>query len=88
MPEENKEELESTQLESVENSTEEKQEKKVNEINYNSLSIEELIEEHEQLLETEKPYSVSKQIDEIKVCFYKKLHSFIKVQIIVLSCKG
>ena len=75
MPEENKEELESTQLESVENSTEEKQEKKVTEINYNSLSIEELIEEHEQLLETEKPYSVSKQIDEIKVCFYKKLHS-------------
>ena len=72
MPEENKEELESTQLESVENSTEEK---KVTEINYNSLSIEELIEEHEQLLETEKPYSVSKQIDEIKVCFYKKLHS-------------
>lgn len=75
MPEENKEELESTQLESVENSTEEKQEKKVTEINYNSLSIEDLIEEHEQLLETEKPYSVSKQIDEIKVCFYKKLHS-------------
>ena len=75
MPEENQEELESTQLESVENSTEEKQEKKVTEINYNSLSIEELIEEHEQLLETEKPYSVSKQIDEIKVCFYKKLHS-------------
>ncbi|MEJ6749220.1 MAG: DUF349 domain-containing protein [Flavobacteriales bacterium] len=75
MPDENKEELESTQLESVENSTEEKQEKKVTEINYNSLSIEELIEEHEQLLETEKPYSVSKQIDEIKVCFYKKLHS-------------
>ena len=27
------------------------------------------------MLETEKPYSVSKQIDEIKVCFYKKLHS-------------
>jgi hypothetical protein len=75
MPEENKEELESTQLESVENSTEEKQEKKVTEINYKSLSIEELIEEHEQLLETEKPYSVSKKIDEIKVCFYKKLHS-------------
>ena len=75
MPEENKEELESTQLESVENSTEEIQKKKVTEINYNSLSIEELIEEHEQLLETEKPYSVSKQIDEIKVCFYKKLHS-------------
>ena len=75
MPEENKEELESTQLESVENSTEEKQEKKVTEINYNSLSIEDLIEEHEQLLVTEKPYSVSKQIDEIKVCFYKKLHS-------------
>ena len=75
MPEENKEELESTQLESVENFTEEKQEKKVTEINYNSLSIEDLIEEHEQLLDTEKPYSVSKQIDEIKVCFYKKLHS-------------
>ena len=75
MPEENKEELESTQLKSVETSTEVKKEKKVTEINYNSLSIEELIEEHEQLLETEKPYSVSKQIDEIKVCFYKKLHS-------------
>ena len=75
MLEENKEELESTQLESVESFTEEKKEKKVTEINYNSLSIEELIEEHEQLLETEKPYSVSKQIDEIKVCFYKKLHS-------------
>ena len=75
MPEENKQEIEVTQLESVEDSTEEKQESKVTEISYNSLSIEKLIEEHEQLLETEKPYSVSKQIDEIKVCFYKKLHS-------------
>ena len=75
MPEENKQEIEVTQLESVEDSTEEKQENKVTEISYNSLSIEKLIEEHEQLLETEKPYSVSKQIDEIKVFFYKKLHS-------------
>jgi len=75
MPEENKQEMEVTQLESVEDSTEEKQENKVTEISYNSLSIEELIEKHVQLLETEKPYSVSKQIDEIKVYFYKKLHS-------------
>ena len=75
MPEENKQEMEVTQLESVEGSSEEKQESKITEISYNSLSIEELIEKHVQLLETEKPYSVSKQIDEIKVYFYKKLHS-------------
>ena len=53
MPEENKQEMEVTQLESVEGSSEEKQESKITEISYNSLSIEELIEEHEQLLETE-----------------------------------
>ena len=75
MSEANKEELENTELESVEFYTEEKTEIKTTEINYNSLSLEELIEEHEQLLETEKPYSVSKQVDEIKICFYKKLHS-------------
>ena len=71
---EKEKELDSKELDVTISETEKITENKEVKLNFDDLSLEELVEKQEEIINTSKPYSVSKQIDELKISFYKKLH--------------